>query len=92
MTLVLYTKEHTFCGGCMATKRELQKYPHVEPVIVAVDDGQPSTEVILKELEADGFLQAPVVKIIDEHGEYVDAWSGFNPDKLREHLGNVRAA
>lgn len=89
MTVVVYTRDH--CQPCNATKRKIAEHG-IEPVLVATDDDSPTTAAIVAELKADGFAESPVVKIIDDHGDYVDAWSGYRPDKIAEHLGNARAA
>lgn len=89
MTVVVYTRQQ--CQPCNATKRKIAEFG-IDPVLVSTDDDSPTTAVIVEELKADGFSESPVVKIIDDHGDYVDAWSGYRPDKIAEHLGDVRAA
>lgn len=84
VTIVLYEKTRSYCAPCKATSRRLATNG-VEPVRVAVDDDSPTTRQIVDELKADGFLESPVVKIIDEHGQYVDSWSGYRPDKIDQY-------
>jgi glutaredoxin-like protein NrdH len=86
MTFVVYTKSN--CQPCNATKRRFAA-AGVETIEVKIDDGSPSSDAIVTELKADGFQESPVVKVIDEHGDYVNAWSGYRPDLIDEH---VRAA
>lgn len=81
-TGVLYTQER--CQPCNATKRRLDSL-EVEAIEVDLTQDTPLNDVIRAELRAQGWRESPIVKIL-EGGEYVDAWSGYRPDKIDEHF------
>lgn len=32
-----------------------------------------------------GLASAPIVEVFDEHGDVVERWAGFRPDKIKEY-------
>lgn len=38
-----------------------------------------------------GYMQAPVVLVLDLEGNIIDHWSGFRPDKLEEYSEKAKA-
>jgi glutaredoxin-like protein NrdH len=71
------------CQPCKATKRKLDMLgvPYVE---IAAD----ADPAIADELKARGFTQSPVVELTYE-GRRVDAWSGYQPDKVNSLKGRA---
>lgn len=77
MTIIVYSKQ--FCVQCNQTKRELTKQGSIYEEIML---DAPENEQLLEDLKTEGFLQAPIVKVITEKGVVMDKWSGFNPEKI----------
>lgn len=75
--IIVYSKQ--YCVQCNQTKKTLtQKGLEYEEIMI--DDTE--NETILENLKSEGFLQAPIVKVIREDGVVLDKWSGFNPEKI----------
>ena len=83
MTITVYTKPA--CPQCITTKRWLAKYG-IDHLTVDITDTPAARDLIVDEL---GYLSAPVVTITDEAGVLVDHWSGFQPDRLADLLGDL---
>lgn len=65
------------CVQCTATYRWLDRHGLPYEVIDVSAD-----LVALAEVQALGYLRAPVVIVRDANGEVADHWSGFNPDRI----------
>mgnify|MGYP001547921163 CR=1 FL=1 len=92
--ITLYSKER--CVQCAASERELKK--------IGVNFEEDGPRIVLGEttyIHADattdenrefalglGHMQAPVMTVVVD-GELADHWSGFVPDKIKEHAIEV---
>lgn len=69
------------CVQCDFTERELKKNGvDYEKFDVVAD---PDALDYVKSL---GYLQAPVVVVLNESGAQVDHWSGFQPERIKKHF------
>lgn len=71
------------CQPCRMTKRKLDELG-VPYTLVAADEDP----AVADALKARGFTQSPVVELTYE-GRLVDAWSGYNPDKVLSLKGRA---
>lgn len=63
------------CAACEQTKRHLTK--REIPFTEAIIDG-----FLVKEVEALGMTQAPIVRVTNAEGEVVEQFDGYRPDRL----------
>ncbi|WP_235827141.1 glutaredoxin domain-containing protein [Actinomyces culturomici] len=71
------------CGQCEATVRLLDSLDAVVGIVDAPE--------YMEMLRAEGFSEAPVVKVYrPSHEGVLDQWSGFRPDRIKAHLGVSR--
>lgn len=73
MNITVYTGPA--CPRCEATKRALDKAGHGYSTW---DTGESDRE----RFRAAGHRSLPVVVVTNDHGETLDEWSGFRPDKI----------
>ena len=79
-TVTVYTKDH--CSQCVMTKKWLTKRDIEFAEVDILED--PMDLAAAKEL---GLMAAPVVVVSFGVPGDDEAWSGFNPIKLGQHLG-----
>lgn len=72
MTVVVYTKPA--CGGCIATKRHLEKLS-IPFVALPFDD------TALEVARTAGITAAPLVRV-DNGGGNATYWGGYRPDRI----------
>jgi glutaredoxin-like protein NrdH len=76
------------CVQCTSTYRSLDKKKLAyDSVDISLPEGA-DWYAKAKEL---GYLQAPVVLVLDPAGAIIDHWSGFRPDKLEEYSLKAQA-
>jgi glutaredoxin len=84
--IIVYSKLGR-CVQCDATKRRLNELG------ARYDDGEPldapEHAELLTAFKTRGFVGAPVVVLLNADGSERDAWSGFRPDLVDEHLKAV---
>lgn len=92
-TITLYSKER--CVQCTASERELKKIgvnfedgPRVILGETTYIQDDATTETNLTFVKGLGYLAAPVMTV-EVDGELTDHWSGFRPDKIKEHALEV---
>lgn len=85
MKITLYEKDR--CMPCLVTKRHLDKL-EVEYNIVNLDHDEEAMQLLINQ----GFMQSPVVKVVDETGREVAAWAGFYKSKIEYWAKEQRRA
>lgn len=75
MTVEVYSKPA--CAQCTATYRAMDK-KNIEYKTIDISQDTAAYDKVV-EL---GFQAAPVVLVLDEDGEIVRKWSGFDPDEI----------
>ena len=79
--LTVYTKPG--CGGCIGTKRTLEKAG------VDFEEKDVRDPAHMTEAKATGFLGAPIVVADPALGLDVSEWVGFRPDYLQEVIDKL---
>ena len=80
MKIVVYGK--TDCGQCTLTKEMLRRNG-VSHEYVNLDVDDPTGEIGQK-IMSEGHRSLPVVKIVNDNVNGIQAWTGFRPDLLRK--------
>lgn len=75
MTVIVNSKPA--CVQCDATYRALDRKGIEYSVVDITQDA-----VALERVRELGYLQAPVVLVLDDDGALIEHWSGFRPDNI----------
>lgn len=85
-SLLVLTKPE--CVQCNSTYRSLSKKGLAHD---SVDISVPAGAEWYAKAKELGYMQAPVVLVLDLDGAIIDHWSGFRPDKLEEYSLKAKA-
>lgn len=85
-SLLVLTKPD--CVQCSSTYRSLGKK---KLAYSSVDISLPERAGWHAKAKDLGYMQAPVVLVLDLEGNIIDHWSGFRPDKLEEYSEKAKA-